>query len=72
LITPTDLQNLPDQKSYDIFNFYNFAFWSIAIYMATIIGITLFISEISDNIGQGVLKNFVTTQQKVKKEVKKT
>ena len=38
--------------------FYNFAFWSIAIYMATIIGITLFISEISDNIGQGVLKNF--------------
>ena len=26
--------------------------------MATIIGITLFISEISDNIGQGVLKNF--------------
>jgi adenylate cyclase len=38
--------------------FYNFAFWSVVLYIATIIGITLFISEISDNIGQGVLKNF--------------
>ena len=38
--------------------FFNFAFWSIILYMAVIIGLTLFISEISDNIGQGVLLNF--------------
>ncbi len=38
--------------------FYSFAFWSVELYMAAIIGITLFISEISDNTGQGVLKNF--------------
>jgi len=38
--------------------FYNFAFWSIVLYIGTIIGITLFISEIGDNIGQEVLKNF--------------
>lgn len=38
--------------------FYNFAFWSVVLYIATIIGIALFIFEISDNIGQGVLKNF--------------
>ncbi|MCZ6703278.1 MAG: adenylate/guanylate cyclase domain-containing protein [Ignavibacteria bacterium] len=38
--------------------FFNFAFWSIMLYVAVIIGITLFVSEISDNIGQGVLINF--------------
>ena len=36
----------------------NFVFLSIVLYIAVIIGITLFISEVSDNIGQGVLKNF--------------
>ena len=36
----------------------NFVFLSIVLYIAVIMGITLFISEISDNIGQGVLKNF--------------
>ena len=39
--------------------FFNFAFWSVIIYMAVIIGLTLFISEIIDNIGQGVLLNFL-------------
>ena len=39
--------------------FFNFAFWSVILYMAVIIGLTLFISEISDNIGQGVLLNFL-------------
>jgi len=38
--------------------FYNFVFLSIVLYIGTIIGVSLFISEISDNIGQGVLKNF--------------
>jgi len=38
--------------------FYNFVFLSIVLYIATVIGITLFVYEISENIGQGVLKNF--------------
>jgi adenylate cyclase len=36
----------------------DFVFISILLYIAVIIGIALFISEIGDNIGQGVLKNF--------------
>jgi adenylate cyclase len=39
--------------------FNNFVFWSIIIYMGAIINITLFISEVSDNLGQGVLMNFL-------------
>ncbi len=43
-----------------IFSFFNdFVFWSIVIYMGAIINITLFISEVSDNLGQGILKNFL-------------
>jgi adenylate cyclase len=38
----------------------NFAFWSIEIYIAVIIGISLFYAEVSDNLGQGVLANFFT------------
>jgi adenylate cyclase len=36
----------------------NFAFWSVQIYMAAIIGITLFYTEVSDYLGMGVLHNF--------------
>jgi adenylate cyclase len=39
--------------------FLNFAFWSVVIYMGAIINISLFISEVSDNLGQGVLINFL-------------
>jgi adenylate cyclase len=46
-------------KSVFIF-FSNFAFWSIVIYMGAIINVTLFISEVSDNLGQGILMNFLT------------
>ena len=43
----------------NVFQFVNnFAFFSIVLYIGIIITITLFVSEISDNIGQGVLKNF--------------
>jgi len=42
------------------FLFTSFVFWSIVFYMAPIIGVTLFISEIGDNVGQGVLANFIT------------
>jgi adenylate cyclase len=40
--------------------FYNYAFTSVAIYMASIIVVTQFYTEISDNIGHGVLNNFFT------------
>lgn len=40
--------------------FSSFAFWTIEIYMALGVGFCLFYTEISDNIGQGVLLNFFT------------
>jgi len=40
--------------------FNNFAFWSVEIYIASMIGVTLFFHEVSDNLGQGVLTNFLT------------
>ena len=42
---------------YSFFN--NFAFWSMVIYIGAIMIITLFISEVSDNLGQGILINFL-------------
>jgi len=38
----------------------NFAYLSVEIYTALTLGISLFYFEISENIGQGVLKNFFT------------
>lgn len=40
--------------------FSNFVFWSIQIYIAVIVGISLFYNEVSDNLGQEVLYNFFT------------
>jgi adenylate cyclase len=37
----------------------SFAFWSVVIYMGTILIVGLFLFEVSDNLGQGVLKNFL-------------
>ena len=37
----------------------NFAFWSIVIYTGSIILITVFLAEIADHLGQGVLLNFI-------------
>ena len=39
--------------------FFNFAFWSVVIYIGFIIVITLFYAEVSDNLGQRVLDNFI-------------
>jgi len=36
----------------------NFAFWSVELYIASIIGVSLFYAEVSDNLGHGVLNNF--------------
>lgn len=40
--------------------FTNYAFWSVVVYVASIIGFSLFYTEVSENIGQGVLNNFLT------------
>ncbi len=50
-----------EQVLNDLWSFLsNFAFWSIEIYIAAIIGVSLFYAEVSDNLGQGVLANFFT------------
>ena len=38
----------------------NFAFWSVELYIAAIIGVSLFYAEVSENLGQEVLSNFFT------------
>lgn len=38
----------------------SFAFWTILLYVTAGIGVSLFYTEIGDNIGQGVLLNFFT------------
>ncbi len=38
----------------------NFAFWSVAIYIGALVGVSLLLHEVSDNLGQGVLYNFFT------------
>ncbi len=40
--------------------FSSFSFWSVELYIAAIIVITLFYTEVSENLGQGVLANFFT------------
>ena len=39
--------------------FASFAFWSIIIYIGSILSISVFLAEVSDNLGQGVLYNFL-------------
>jgi len=38
----------------------NFAFWSVELYIAAIVGVSLFYLEVADNRGQEVLNNFFT------------
>jgi adenylate cyclase len=40
--------------------FSHYAFWSVEVYIAAIIVLSLFYTEVSDNLGQGVLNNFFT------------
>jgi len=35
------------------------SFWGVIVYMGSIIGVAIFFLEVSDNLGQGVLKNFL-------------
>lgn len=36
----------------------SFTFWSVELYIAAIVGVSLFYAEVSDNLGQSVLHNF--------------
>lgn len=38
--------------------FSSFSFWSVEVYIAAVIGVSLFYTEVSENLGQGVLHNF--------------
>ena len=38
--------------------FSSLSFWSVTVYIASIIGVSLFYTEVSENLGQGVLNNF--------------
>lgn len=40
--------------------FLSYAFWSVVIYICSIIAFSLFFNEVSENLGHGVLTNFLT------------
>ena len=48
--------------------FLSYVFYSTAVYLATVVGISLFYSEISDNLGQGILANFLSGKYHTPKE----
>ena len=48
--------------------FSNYAFWSVVVYIGSIIGVSLFYNEVSENLGQGVLTNFFTGKYHTPKE----
>jgi len=52
--------NVIDEKVWKNVNVFlqSFAFWSVEFYLAVIIIVSLFYTEVSDNIGQNVLYNF--------------
>ena len=52
---------LNERVLHNVWEFFtNYAFWSVVVYVGSIIGISLFYTEVSENIGQGVLHNFFT------------
>ncbi len=58
-----DLQKSPMDAQVIIYSlafFRSFAFWSVEMYMAMGIGMSLFYTEVSDNLGPAVLLNFFT------------
>lgn len=48
--------------------FVSFVFLSTAVYLATVVSLSLFYTEISDNLGQGILANFFTGKYHTPKE----
>lgn len=64
LITNSILQELPvsDPLVLQSVEYFvrDFAFWSVVIYIGAMVIVSLFVSEVSNNLGQGVLKNFIS------------
>ena len=48
--------------------FSSYSFWGVEFYVAAVIGVSLFYTEVSDNLGQGVLNNFFTGKYHSPKE----
>jgi adenylate cyclase len=48
--------------------FFNYVFCSVAVYITTVVGVSLFYNEISENIGHGTLANFFTGKYHAPKE----
>ena len=48
--------------------FLSMAFWSVTVYAAAIIGVSLFYMEVSENLGLGILNNFLTGKYHKPKE----
>lgn len=48
--------------------FSSYAFWSVEVYITAVICISLFYTEVSDNLGQGILNNFLTGKYHTPKE----
>jgi len=48
--------------------FSSYGFWSVEAYITAVIGISLFYTEVSDNLGQGILNNFLTGKYHTPKE----
>ncbi len=48
--------------------FTTFSFWSVVIYVGSMIGVSLFYHEVNENLGQGVLRNFFSGKYHTPKE----
>jgi adenylate cyclase len=48
--------------------FLNYVFFSVAVYITTVVGLSLLYTEISENLGQGTLANFFTGRYHTPKE----
>jgi adenylate cyclase len=48
--------------------FFNYVFGGVAVYITTVVGVSLFYNEISENLGRGTLANFFTGKYHTPKE----
>lgn len=48
--------------------FFNYVFCGVAVYITTVVGVSLFYNEISENLGRGTLTNFFTGKYHTAKE----
>ncbi len=51
--------------------FFNYVFCGVVVYLTTVVGVSLFYNEISENLGHGTLANFFTGKYHTPKEEKR-